>query len=69
MKNLKALDYVALILIIVGGINWGLVGLFNFNLVARLFGPSILSNAIYMAVGSAAIYCIYLIFKLKAKEY
>ena len=53
---MKALRITALILTIVGGINWGLVGLFDFNLVAYLFGAmSILSRIIYILVGISAI--------------
>lgn len=56
MSKLKGLDWLALILVIVGGLNWGLVGLFNFNLVAAIFGElSALSRIIYTLVGLAAI--------------
>ena len=55
---MKALNITALILVIVGGLNWGLVGAFNFNLVALLFGvDTLLSNIVYILVGLAAIYC------------
>jgi len=54
-KNI--LYWVALLLVIVGGLNWGLVGAFNFNLVAALFGPmSMLTRAVYVLVGLSAIY-------------
>jgi len=57
MQKLKGLDWLALILVIVGGLNWGLVGLFNFNLVAAIFGEmSALSRIIYTLVGLAAIW-------------
>jgi len=57
MQKLKALDWLALILVIVGGLNWGLVGLFNFNLVAAIFGEmAALSRIIYILVGLAAIW-------------
>jgi uncharacterized protein len=53
-------DLIALILVIVGGLNWGLVGLLDFNLVAALFGEgSALSRIIYILVGLAALYTIY----------
>lgn len=56
---MKILDITALILIIIGGINWGLIGFFQFNLVNSLFGDySILSRIIYALVGLAAIYSI-----------
>ncbi len=53
----NALDWIALILMIVGGINWGLVGAFDFDLVATLFGSgTMLSRIIYMLVGLAALW-------------
>ena len=56
---MQILDITALILIIIGGINWGLIGFFQFNLVNSLFGDySILSRIIYALVGLAAIYSI-----------
>lgn len=49
--------WVALVLVIVGGLNWGLVGAFNFDLVATLLGHmSMLSRAVYILVGLSAIY-------------
>ncbi len=57
---MKALNITTLILVIVGGLNWGLVGAFDFNLVAALFGiDSFLSNLVYMLVGLSALYQIY----------
>jgi uncharacterized protein len=57
MKNLNTYDWVAMILIIVGGLNWGLVGLFKFDLVAAIFGDmSALSRIVYSLVGIAAVY-------------
>lgn len=58
MRKLNALDYIALVLLIIGGINWGLVGLFQFDLVATLFGgaDSLLARAVYILVGLSAIY-------------
>ena len=53
------LDLVALVLIIVGGVNWGLVGAFDFNLVDALFGEgSALSRIVYVLVGLAALYAV-----------
>ncbi len=58
-------DRIALILLIIGGVNWGLVGIFRFDLVAWLFGgsDSILSRAIYIIVAISAIWCISLLFR------
>jgi hypothetical protein len=58
-KSGKTLDVVALILMIVGGLNWGLVGLFRFDLVAALFGEmTTASRVVYTLVGLAALYGI-----------
>ncbi len=57
MKNLNAFDWVALVLVVVGGLNWGLVGLFKFDLVATIFGDmSALSRIVYALVGLSAVY-------------
>ncbi len=48
---------IALVLVIIGGLNWGLVGLFDYNLVAMIFGDmSTLSRVVYDLVGLSAIY-------------
>lgn len=54
---MKILNLTTLILVIVGGLNWGLVGLFNFDLVAALFGEgSLLSRIVYILVGLSAVW-------------
>ncbi len=54
---MKALKTVALVLVIVGGLNWGLVGLVNFDLVAAIFGAmSAISRIVYVLVGLSAVY-------------
>ena len=54
---MKKLDVVAAVLLVVGGLNWGLVGAFQFDLVAALFGAmSPLSRIVYVLVGLAATY-------------
>lgn len=56
---MKALNLITLLLVIVGGVNWGLVGLFDFDLVAALFGEdSALSRIVYTLVGLSALYQI-----------
>lgn len=56
---MRALNAIVLTLVIIGGINWGLVGLFDYNLVDALFGTmSWFSRTIYVLVGIAAIYAI-----------
>lgn len=59
------LDVIALILTVIGGINWGLIGIFQFDLVAWLFGGqgTFLSRIIYTLVGIAAVWCISLLFR------
>ena len=60
---MKVLDIIALILVIIGAINWGLIGLFNFNLVDIIFGAmSIVSRIIYTLVGFAGLYSIKFLF-------
>jgi uncharacterized membrane protein YuzA (DUF378 family) len=57
---MKVLDAIAVILLIVGGLNWGLVGVASFDLVAAIFGNmSVLSRIVYILVGLAAIYQIF----------
>jgi uncharacterized membrane protein YuzA (DUF378 family) len=54
---MKSLDIAAVALLVVGGLNWGLVGAANFDLVAALFGTmSALSRVVYVLVGLAAVY-------------
>ena len=64
------LDRIALILAIVGGLNWGLVSLFQFDLVAFLGGGSgaLLSRLIYGLVGLAAVWCVSLLFRDRGVE-
>lgn len=59
------LDRIALILSIIGAVNWGSIGLFQFDLVAWLFGgqDNIVSRIIYALVGLAGIWCITLLFR------
>ena len=59
------MDRIALILTIVGGLNWGCVGLFRFDLVAYLFGgqTATVSRVVYTLVGLSAIWCISLLFR------
>jgi len=56
---IKALHWLALILVIIGGLNWGLVGLFDYNLVDTLFGVgTTLTNVVYALVGLSALYMV-----------
>ena len=53
---MKVVDSVAGVLVLVGALNWGLVGVARFNLVAALFGDSVLSSVVYTLVGASAVY-------------
>ncbi len=54
---MKSMDVIVATLLVVGGLNWGLVGLLNFNLVATLFGDAtMLSRLVYAVVGICALY-------------
>lgn len=54
---MKTLNLLALVLVVVGGVNWGLVGLLQFDLVATLLGAgSMLANIVYILVGLSAVY-------------
>ncbi|QNA89442.1 DUF378 domain-containing protein [Massilia sp. Dwa41.01b] len=57
---MSALDYLAMALLIIGGLNWAMVGLFEVDMVATIFGPgSAASRLIYVVVGLAALYSLY----------
>ncbi|MBI1372209.1 MAG: DUF378 domain-containing protein [Phycisphaera sp.] len=55
---MKAIDVIAAVLLVVGGLNWGLWGAFEFDLVATLFGgnTAVLAKVVYILVGLAAVY-------------
>ena len=59
------MDRIALVLAIIGGLNWGSIGLFRFDIVAWIFGgqTSTVSRVIYTLVGLAALWCISLLFR------
>ena len=66
MDTMKMLHWVAWILVIIGGINWLLVGLVKLDLVAAIFGDmSLLSRLVYILVGVSALYLLYLKFVKK----
>ena len=68
MKKLSVIDWIALILIIVGGLNWLLVGAFNFDLVAKIFGSmSAIARVVYVLVGLSALYVLFSLGKLAKK--
>jgi uncharacterized protein len=66
MRKLSTLDWIALVLVLVGAINWGLIGIFAFDLVAAIFGTmSAFTRIIYTLVGLAAIYMLVIIGSLR----
>lgn len=67
---MKWLNVITLILVIIGGINWGLVGLFDFNLVQVIFGDmtSAITRIIYILVGLSALYQIMPLSKSMTEE-
>ena len=67
--TLRSVDWVMLILLAIGGLNWGLVGLFEFDLVAAIFGEAtLLSNMIYILVGISALYLIKILVTYKKES-
>lgn len=68
VKNLSVLDWIALVLVIIGGLNWGLVGIFDLDVVGAIFGVmSALSQIIYVLVGLSALYLVFTAGKLARK--
>jgi hypothetical protein len=60
MKKMNWLDWVAFVLLIIGGLNWGLVGFFNYNLVTSIFGDmTTAARVVYDLVGLSALYLIF----------
>ena len=59
------MDKIALRLVIIGAVNWGLIGIFQFDLVASIFGgqAAVVSRIIYTLVGAAGLWCISLLFR------
>ncbi|MDR2502473.1 MAG: DUF378 domain-containing protein [Oscillospiraceae bacterium] len=64
------LDRIALVLAILGGINWGMIGIFRFDLVSYMFnGPTVTaSRVIYTIIGVASIWCISLLFRERHRD-
>ncbi len=56
---MKTLDYIALVLVVIGAVNWGLIGFFSFDLVKAIFGNmTIISRIIYALVGVSGLYAL-----------
>ncbi len=58
MGKMSTLDWISFVLLVIGGLNWGLVGAFNFDLVQAIFGANVVSDIVYILVGIAAIVAI-----------
>jgi len=69
-KELIDLNIVAMILVIIGAINWGLIGFFQWDLVAAIFGgqAAVVSRIIYALVGLAGLWCIMLVPRVKHRR-
>lgn len=64
MRKYTVIDWVCFILVVIGAINWGLVGFFDFNLVGMIFGAMpIVARIIYAVVGIAGVYMVYAAYK------
>ena len=67
--KMNALDKAVYLLLVVGGLNWGLVGFFKYNLVDKIFGvESTVGRVVYALVGLAAVYGVYTIVSMMASE-
>jgi len=63
MTKFNWLDWTAFTLVIIGGLNWGLIGLFGFNPVTVIFGATLLGRTVFTLVGLSALYSIYALTK------
>jgi uncharacterized membrane protein YuzA (DUF378 family) len=62
MKMLNGLDWFFLAILLIGGLNWGMLGVFNVNLVSAIFGDvSAMTTIVYVLVGLSALYTAYLL--------
>ncbi len=67
--EMSTVDKVSMILLVIGGLNWGLVGFFEYDLVAEIFGAGeTLSRIIYALVGVAAVWTVYKMYNLMSTE-
>ena len=68
MQKLNTIGFISLTLVIVGALNWGLLGFFSFNLVSSLFGEGMITKVIYDLVGLSAIYVAFSCFCCSKSE-
>lgn len=70
MKKFNVLDWIAVILLVVGGLNWGILGLFGVNVVGSVFGEmSVISRIIYILVGLSSVYVLSIPSRFMSSEY
>lgn len=62
MREMTVVEWVAVVLVLVGALNWGLVGLFGFNLVTTVLGDGMLAKLVYDLVGLGALVELYFVF-------
>lgn len=66
--KMGTLDYIAFILVVIGGLNWGLIGFLNYDIVAAIFGSmSTVSRIVYDLVGLSALYMIFMFSKTDSR--
>lgn len=67
--EMKAIDKIAYVLVVIGGLNWGIIGIFDRELIYDILGlPSGLSRTIYTVIGLAAAYMVYTMFVMMNKQ-
>lgn len=67
MQKLNIVDTIAIVLVVIGGLNWGLIGLINLDVVSAVLGVGVLSRIVYILVGLAAVYLAVVSVKLERK--
>lgn len=65
--KMNTLDWIAWILVVVGALDWGLIGAFNYNLVTAIFGAGMIAKWLYILVGVAGLYFLWGAFAKKKK--
>lgn len=70
MYKFNLIDKISFILVFIGALNWGLLGLFNLNIVGAIFGEpaNLISRIIYIIIGAAGIYLLLLFLRMKKKS-
>jgi uncharacterized membrane protein YuzA (DUF378 family) len=66
--KMNTIGWVAWLLVVVGAINWGLIGAFNYNLVAMVLGMGTIAQLVYILVGVSGLYLVWMAFTKKGKK-